>query len=270
MNLQDEKIKSLCEKLSLTTLAQEYSIFAQEAADKNMGYSEFLENILNSELRSRQGRRTQMLLRMASFPSIKTLDAFDYNFNKSTPRAKIVELSSLSFLERKENVVFLGPSGVGKSHLAIALGYLSIQARLKIKFISAADLLLQLETAIRQERYGHYIKHQISTPALLIIDEIGYLPMTKQQANLFFQVIATRYEKGSIILTSNHSFATWPEIFAGDSALTAAMLDRLLHHSHVISLAGGKSYRLKDKVKAGVLTEYVAPQVALMQEKEVN
>jgi len=270
MNLQSEKIKNLCNTLSLTTLAEEYPILTQTAADETMGYSEFLEMILNHELRSRHGRREQMLLRMAGFPVVKTLDNFDYNFNRSIPRAKLLELSSLAFLERKENIILLGPSGVGKSHLAIALGYLAVKTRLKTKFIGAADLLLQLETAVRQDRYSHYMKHQVLGPTLLIIDEIGYLPMTKQQANLFFQVIATRYEKGSIILTSNHSFATWPETFANDSALTAAMLDRLLHHSHILSVAGGKSYRLKDKVKAGVLSEFVSPQVELKQEKEVN
>jgi DNA replication protein DnaC len=270
MELQGEKIKNLCNRLSLTTLAEEYSVLTQDAADKNMGYSDFLEVLLNNELRSRQRRRVKMLLRMAGFPSIKTLDTFDYDFNRCIPRAKVLELSSLAFLERRENIVFLGPSGVGKSHLAIALGYLAIQARLRVKFISAADLLLQLEASIRQERYSYYIKHQVLRPELLVIDEIGYLPMTKQQANLFFQVVASRYEKGSVIVTSNHSFATWPEIFSGDGALTAAMLDRLLHHSHVLSMAGGKSYRLKDKMKAGILSEFAAPQVDLKQEAGVN
>jgi DNA replication protein DnaC len=270
MNLQSEKIKNLCNLLLLTTLADKYSILAQEAADKNMGYSEFLEVLLDNEVRARQGRRVQMLLRMASFPVVKTLDNFDYNFNRSISRPKVLELSSLAFLQRKENVIFLGPSGVGKSHLAIALGYLAVQAKFRVKFISAADLLLQLEAAIRQDRYSYYLKHQILRPSLVVIDEIGYLPMSKQQANLFFQVVANRYEKGSIILTSNHSFATWPEIFAGDSALTAAMLDRLLHHSHVLSMTGGKSYRLKDKMKAGIISEFIEPQVALNQGKEIN
>lgn len=268
MNLQDETIREYCKKLSLVTLGNEYSTLAQTAAQKNVNYTEFLEMVLAHELRARQERHRQMLLQIAGFPLIKTLEDFDFNFNQTIPKAQLIELASLGFLAKKENLVFLGPSGVGKSHLSIALGYLAVNQRLKTKFISAADLLLQLETAIRQERYARYIKHQIQAPALLIIDEIGYLPMTKPQANLFFQVIATRYEKGSIILTSNHSFGTWPEVFAGDSALTAALLDRLLHHSHILSFPGARSYRLKDKIKAGAMVERAEPQKIIGSSKD--
>lgn len=260
MNIQDEIIREHCKKLLLVTLANEYATLAQTAAEKNISYTAFLEMVLAHELQARQERHRQMLLKIAGFPLIKTLENFDFNFNRVIPKTKLMELASLSFLTKKENLVFLGPSGVGKSHLSIALGYLAVQQRLKTKFISAADLLLHLETAVRQDRYTHYMKHQIQAPILLIIDEIGYLPMNKQQANLFFQVIATRYEKGSMILTSNHSFGSWPDIFAGDNALTAALLDRLLHHSHILSFVGGKSYRLKDKVKAGMVTERAVPQ----------
>lgn len=263
MNVQDETIRAYCKQLSLLTLAEDYSFLAQSAAEKEMSYTDFLEKVLNQEIKGRQERHREMLLKMVGFPVIKTLEEFDFNFNRAISKAKLMELASLTFLAKKENLVFLGPSRVGKSHLSIALGYLSVNQRLKTKFMSAADLLLQLETAIRQERYTQYMKHQIRAPALLIIDEIGYLPMNKQQANLFFQVIATRYEKGSMILSSNHSFGTWPEVFANDSALTAALLDRLLHHAHVLSFAGSRSYRLKDKVKAGVMVERAEPQKVL-------
>ena len=140
----------------------------------------------------------------------------------------------------------LGPSGVGKTHLAIALGYLATQAGMKTRFITAADLLLQLDTAQRQGRLKQTMQRSINGPRLLIIDEIGYLPMTKDQAILFFQVIVKRYEKGSVILTSNLSFGQWDQTFAGNTALTSAMLDRVLHHSHVIQIKGD-SYRLKEK-----------------------
>ena len=159
----------------------------------------------------------------------------------------------MAFVERKENVIFLGPSGVGKTHLAIGLGYLATQSGIKVKFITAADLVFQLEKAQQQGRFDAYMKRSLMAPGILIIDEVGYLPLQGNQANLFFQVIAKRYEQGSVILTSNLSFGEWDSTFAGNSALTAAMLDRLLHHAHVVQIKG-ESYRLKDKKKAGVLT----------------
>ena len=147
--------------------------------------------------------------------------------------------------------MLLGPSGVGKTHLAIALGYLATQAGFKTRFITAADLLLQLDTAQRQGRLKQVMQRGVNGFSVLIIDEIGYLPMSKEQANLFFQAIAQRYEKGSIILTSNLSFGQWDTTFAGNTALTAAMLDRILHHAHIIQIKG-ESFRLKNKRKAGV------------------
>ena len=177
---------------------------------------------------------------------------YDFRFAVGAPKKQIQALASLAFVERKENIVLLGPSGVGKTHLAVALGYLATQAGLKTRFMSAADLLLQLDTAQRQGRLKQVMQRSVNGPSLLIIDEIGYLPMSRDQANLFFQVIAKRYEKGSVILTSNLSFGQWDETFAGNVPLTAAMLDRILHHSHVIQIRG-ESYRLKDKRKAGLV-----------------
>jgi DNA replication protein DnaC len=144
------------------------------------------------------------------------------------------------------------PSGTGKTRVAIVLGYLATQKNLKVRFMTAADLLLQLETAQRQGRYKQVLKRAVMGASLFIIDEIGYLPLVGDQANLFFQVIAQRYERGSIILTSNLSFGEWEKVFGGNTALTSAMLDRLLHHSHVVQTRVD-SYRLKDKRKAGVI-----------------
>ncbi|ENX7070561.1 IS21-like element IS100kyp family helper ATPase IstB, partial [Escherichia coli] len=143
-------------------------------------------------------------------------------------------LRSLSFIERNENIVLLGPSGVGKTHLAIAMGYEAVRAGIKVRFTTAADLLLQLSTAQRQGRYKTTLQRGVMAPRLLIIDEIGYLPFSQEEAKLFFQVIAKRYEKSSMILTSNLPFGQWDQTFAGDAALTSAMLDRILHHSHVV------------------------------------
>lgn len=193
-----------------------------------------------------------MFARIACFPAVKTLDQYDFGFAVGAPRKQIMELASLAFIERAENVAFLGPSGVGKTHLAIALGCLATQKGYKTRFFSAADLMLMLEAAQRQGRYRQVMHRAVNAYKLLIVDEIGYLPMSREQANLFFQVVAQRYEKGSMILTSNLTFGSWDSAFAGDGVLTVVMLDRILHHSTIVNI-NGESFRLKDKRKAGAL-----------------
>jgi DNA replication protein DnaC len=159
-------------------------------------------------------------------------------------------LAALTFITRAENVVLLGPSGVGKSHIAIALAYRAVMAGIKTRFITATDLMMQLAIAKSQGRLKEYFNRAVLGPRLLVVDEIGYLPFGREEANLFFNVVAKRYERGSMILTSNLPFTQWTSAFADDATLTAALLDRLLHHAHVVQIAG-QSYRLKDKRKAG-------------------
>jgi DNA replication protein DnaC len=172
-----------------------------------------------------KGRRILGETTVRGLLRLKTVDSFEFEFAAGAPKSQMMELASLTFIERNEKVVLLGPSGVGKTHLAIALGYAATHAGIKTRFITAADLLLTMTTALRQNQLAHTLKRGILAYRLLIIDEIGYLPMSREQANLFFQVMAKRYERGSLLFTSNLGFAQWDQTFAGDTTLTAAMLD---------------------------------------------
>lgn len=252
MNIQLSRINELTELLSLPGIGINAPDIAQQAAKQEWDYLTFLEHVLASEKSARHQRKQSMYTRMAGFPSIKTLEEFDFNFAAGVPKKQVNELASLSFIERQENVVMLGPSGVGKTHLAIALGYKAVQAGLKTRFISAADLVLNLMNAQRQDKYKSHLQRAVQAPQLLIIDEIGYLPFNSQESKLLFNVVAKRYEKGSVIFTSNLPFGQWGQVFANDTALTSAMLDRVLHHSHIIQIKG-ESYRIKEKKQAGLM-----------------
>jgi DNA replication protein DnaC len=237
MNIAHERVAQLCAQLKLTTIADALPHLAQKAIADEVNLTEFLESVLKAEHTARLVRQRATFARLAGFPTIKSLDGFDF---------------AAAFLERNENVVLLGPSGTGKTHIAMALGYAATQAGIKVRFITAADLLMILTTAHRQNQLGDALKRFVNPYRLLIIDEIGYLPMSREQANLFFQVIAKRYERGSLIVTSNLPFGQWDQTFADDATLTAAMLDRLLHHAHVVAIQG-ESYRLRDKRRAGLV-----------------
>jgi DNA replication protein DnaC len=250
MNLQDQRIGALCEQLKMASVATDWPALAQDAAREEASFADFLERVLTSEWTAREQRKREMLLKLATLPGIKTLEQFDWSAAAGAPKAQVQELAHLAFVQRAENVVLLGPSGVGKTHIAMALAHRAVMAGHKVRFITAADLMLQLGTAHSQGRLKEYFNRAVLGPKLLVVDEIGYLPFGREEANLFFNVVAKRYERGSMVLTSNLPFTQWAGAFADDQTLTAAMLDRLLHHAHIVQITGD-SYRLKDKRKAG-------------------
>jgi len=250
MNLQQERIAALCERLKMACLGAEWPALAQQAARAEASFADFLEKVLECESVAREQRKRSTLLKLATMPAVKTLEQFDWAAGGGAPKAQIQELAHLAFVERAENVVLLGPSGVGKTHIALALAHRAVMAGHKVRFITAADLMLQLAAAKAQGRLKEYFNRAVLGPKLLVVDEIGYLPFGRDEANLFFNVVAKRYERGSMVLTSNLPFTQWAGAFADDQTLTAAMLDRLLHHAHIVQITG-ESYRLKDKRRAG-------------------
>ena len=258
MNLQDDRMQALCEQLRLPAIAAQWPALAQHAVAQESSYGQFLEQALQAEIAARTERTRQTLQKLATLPAVKTLEQFDFTFATGVSKPQIMELASLAFIERAENVVLLGPSGVGKTHLAIALAMRAIQAGIKTRFLSAADLMLQLASANGQGRLREYFNSAVLGPRLLIVDELGYLPFGREEAALFFNVVAKRYERGSMILTSNLPFPQWAAALADDATLTAALLDRLLHHAHIVQVTGD-SYRLKDKRKAGTVRPRTTP-----------
>lgn len=252
MNLQMQRIQHACDALKLNAMALEWSAIADRAAGQQASLADFLEQLLQVELEARRQRTRDTFLKFAGLPAVKHFEDYDFKFATGAPRQLLQELTGLAFIERAENIVLLGPSGVGKSHLAISLAYKAVMHGMKVRFITAADLMLQLAIAKKQDRLDAYLKRSILGPKLLVIDEIGYLPFGRAEANLFFNVIAKRYEQGSVMVTSNLPFSQWSTAFADDQTLTAALLDRLLHHAHIVQISGN-SYRLKGKKTAGTL-----------------
>lgn len=247
---QIERLGEHLRKLRLLKSGERLEALLQEAAARELPYAEFLEQLLGEEVAAKTSKNIAMRTAMARFPFVKPLETFDFAYQPSVDKKQLLQLASCHYIEHGDNVIVLGPPGVGKTHLAVSLGLKAIEAGYRVLFTTAAHLIAVLTKAHAEGRLDEKLK-VFTTPRLLIIDEIGYLPIDRLGANLFFQLISRRYERGPMILTSNQSFGAWGDVF-GDRIIATAILDRLLHHAVTLNIRGN-SYRLKEKLKAGLV-----------------
>ena len=234
--------------LKLPFIREHYQHLAQQASLKHWSHVDYLEKLADGEAALRRDRSIARRIRLARFPVIKTLDEFNWSWPKKINRLQVQNLFRLQFIENNSNVILLGGVGLGKTHLASALGYAACLKGYTVLFTTAIDVINTLAAAQAAGRMKQELKKYIR-PSLLVLDELGFLPIDKSGADLLFQVISLRYEQGAMVVTSNRAYKNWPEIFNNDSTLTSAILYRLLHHAETIVIEG-KSYRMKDRIEA--------------------
>lgn len=245
-----DRVHQALESLGLAEIAGVVEARLEQAAQQEQAYGDFLAELLECEVSARRIRYLRTRMRLAHFPALKTLESFDFGFQPSLDERQVRELQTLRFVHECRNVVLLGPPGVGKTHLAIGLAVEAVRSGYGAYFITAHDLVADLGRAMRENRLDRRLR-VYTAPKVLVIDEMGYLPLDAFGATIFFQLVSARYERGSILLTSNKSFGEWGSVF-GDPIIATAILDRLLHHATTVNIRG-ESYRLKERRKAGLL-----------------
>jgi DNA replication protein DnaC len=245
-----ERLHHNLKLLKLTTFESILDNYLEIAAKDGKSFIEILDYLVDQEIQSKKARSEALRMRIAGFPFEKRLDEFNFKYQPSLDKAVIKEIASLRFIRNAENVVFLGPPGVGKTHLAIGLGIEAIEAGFKVHFANASNLVEKLEMADKEKKLDEKLRN-LSKFHLLIIDEMGYLPFNDYGAHCFFQLISRRYEKAATIFTSNKSFGEWKDIFR-DHVIASAILDRILHHCVTVNIKGD-SYRLKERRRHGLV-----------------
>jgi DNA replication protein DnaC len=235
-------IQLLLKQFKLPDIHDKYDEEIQAAIEKNLSYRDFLYRLLKVEEEGKNERLRLRNIKNACFGTLKTIDEFDFSFPDSINQSKIQDLATLSFMDKKENIICIGPPGVGKSHIMTSIGIKACERGKTVLFVNATDLMDDLHKATLEGTLKQHL-NKLSKVNLLIIDELGYLKMDKEKESIFFQLIRQRYEKSSLIITTNLTFNRWDEVFTSELAATA-ILDRLLHHSHVLSITGD-SYRVK-------------------------
>jgi DNA replication protein DnaC len=248
MSAQTTLLHQQLDSLKLLLIKDQYNELAQTAAQQSWSHVEHLGRLVDAQYQQRLQRTIQHRLKAARFPVLKTLEQFHWDWPKKINRLQIQNLFRLEFLTQKANVIFLGTVGLGKSHLATALGYAACQESHSVLFANALDAINHLSAAQKKSALKIELRKYLR-PELLILDEIGYLPIDQHGADLLFQIISRRYERGSIVLTTNKPFKQWASIFNNDSTVASAVLDRLLHHADLVVLEG-PSYRMKDQIPA--------------------
>jgi DNA replication protein DnaC len=234
--------------LKLSYVLEHYEALVQQAAAEQWSHRDYLARLIEGEAHRREDRSVQRRIGLARFPVLKTIDQFDWGWPKKINRPQIQNLFRLRFIAEQANVMFIANVGLGKTHLSIALGHAACLRGYSVLFTTAVDIINSLSAAQAHGNLKRELRKYLR-PQLLLVDELGYLPIDKRGADLLFQVISGRYERGAIVITSNRAYKHWPEIFNNDSTLTSALLDRLLHHAETV-LIEGKSHRMKDNVEA--------------------
>lgn len=244
---KEERIRENLRQLKLTKIAEIFPEYTRRAAQEELGHLDYLDGLVAQEAAYRHERMVRYRIAAAKLPFRKTIEDYDFGYPSRINKQKMLDLFNLSFIEQKANVVLIGPTGVGKTHLSVALAFAACEANTSVRFTTAIGMVNHLTAALADATFVPKLK-QYTRPRLLVIDELGYLPIDRKGADLIFQVVSNRYEQGSIVLTTNRPFKQWGSVMNQDNTLASALIDRLGHHAEVVVIEG-KSYRMKGKEK---------------------